>query len=103
MNWLSDDRRDRLRSAEAYVAKALKLSPDCADAHCALGALRIYSNRAVQGIAECERALAIDRNLAFAHGFIGMAKIFCGCSEETEAHILEALRISPRDRARGSG
>ena len=66
-------------------------------AHCALGAVRIYSNRAVQGIAECERALAIDRNLAVAHGFIGMAKIFSGCNEETEAHILEALRISPRD------
>ncbi len=96
-NWLSADRRDRLRSAEAYVAKALKLSPDFAAAHCALGTLRIYSNRAVQGIAECERSLAIDRNLASAHGFIGMAKIFCGCNEETEAHILEALRISPRD------
>ena len=26
-----------------------------------------------------------------------MAKVFCGCNEETEAHILEALRISPRD------
>ena len=97
VSWLSEDRRDRLLSAEAYINKALKLSPDSANAHCALGALRIYSNRAVQGIAECERALAIDRNLAPAHGYIGMAKIFSGCSEETEAHILEALRISPRD------
>ena len=97
MSWLSDDYRDWLFSAEAYVAKALKLGPDCAAAHCALGAVRIYGNRAVQGIAECERSLAIDRNLAFAHGLIGMAKVFSGCNEETEAHILEALRISPRD------
>jgi len=99
-NWLSADRHERherLRSAEVYVAKALKLSPDCAAAHCAVGALRIYSNRAVQGIAECERALAIDRNLASAHGYIGMAKCFSGRNEETEAHILDALRISPRD------
>jgi tetratricopeptide (TPR) repeat protein len=57
----------------------------------------MYNNRAVQGIAECERALAIDPNLAAAHGWVGLAKIFTGRSEETETHVLEALRISPRD------
>jgi TolB-like protein len=96
-SWLSDDRRDRLLSAATYVDKALKLRPDSATAHCALGALRMYGKRAAQGIAECERALAIDRNFAAAHGYIGMAKILAGRNEETEAHILEALRISPRD------
>jgi tetratricopeptide (TPR) repeat protein len=73
------------------------VAPGCAPAHCASGALRIYSNRAVQGIAECERSLAIDRNLAFAHALIGMGKVLLGRNEESEAHILEALRISPRD------
>jgi tetratricopeptide (TPR) repeat protein len=56
---------------------------------------------AVQGIAECERAVAIDRNYASAHGWIGVGKIFVGRSEETEAHILEAFRISPRDTTVG--
>jgi TolB-like protein len=56
-SWLSDDRRDRLLSAETYVDKALKLRPDSATAHCALGALRMYGKRVAQGIAECERAL----------------------------------------------
>jgi TolB-like protein len=96
-SWLSEDRRGLLLSAEAYIDKALKLRPDSANAHCALGVLRTYSNRAIQGIAECERALAIDRNFAAAHGFIGMAKILVGRNEDTEAHILEALRISPPD------
>jgi TolB-like protein len=96
-SWLSDERRDRLLSAEAYIDKALKVRPDSATAHCALGALRMYGKRAAQGIAECQRALAIDRNFAAAHGYIGMAKILAGRNEETEAHILEALRISPRD------
>jgi hypothetical protein len=41
--------------------------------------------------------LALDRNLAGAHGFIGLAKIFSGRSEETEVHVREALRLSPRD------
>jgi hypothetical protein len=49
------------------------------------------------GISECEQALALDRNLAAAHGWIGLAKIFMGRGEETEAHIRETLRISPRD------
>jgi tetratricopeptide (TPR) repeat protein len=57
----------------------------------------MYSNRGVQGIAECERALAIDRNLADAHAMIGMAKNHAGRNQETEAHVLEAFRISPRD------
>ena len=50
-----------------------------------------------QGIAECEHALALDRNLAEAHSSIGFGKIFIGRAEETEAHIAEALRLSPRD------
>ncbi|MBV8091773.1 MAG: hypothetical protein JO110_00785, partial [Acetobacteraceae bacterium] len=96
-SWLSEDRHKRLRSAEADLRKALKLRPDNAAAHCALGVQRMYSNRAAQGIAECERALAIDRNLADAHAMIGMGKNFGGRNQETEAHVLEALRISPRD------
>ena len=61
----------------------------------------MYSNRALQGIAECERALAIDPNLASAHVWIGIGKYFVGRNEETEAHVLEALRISPRDAHAG--
>src|SRR5208283_3220028 len=36
-------------------------------------------------------------NLANAHASIGNAKIYIGRAEETEAHVLEALRLSPRD------
>jgi len=62
-----------------------------------LGCVEIFTKRAAGGIAECEHALALDRNLAGAHHFIGLGKIFIGHAEETEAHILEALRLSPRD------
>jgi Flp pilus assembly protein TadD len=41
--------------------------------------------------------LALDRNLATAHGYIGLAKHFMGRGEETESHVQEALRLSPRD------
>jgi tetratricopeptide (TPR) repeat protein len=35
--------------------------------------------------------------LANAHGSIGIAKYFMGRAAETEGHVLEALRLSPRD------
>ena len=62
-----------------------------------LGVVQMLTNRAAQGIAECEQALALDRNLADAHAFIGRAKYFLGRGAETEAHVQEALRLSPRD------
>ena len=41
--------------------------------------------------------MALDRNLVQAHSIIGLGKIFLGRAEETEAHVAEALRLSPRD------
>ena len=93
----SDDRIARLAVAETASIKALSLVPNHAAAHAALGIVQTLTNRAAQGIAECERALALDRNYPSAHAFIGLAKYSLGRAEETEAHILEALRISPRD------
>ena len=83
--------------AEAKVTKALSSAPDHANGHRLLRHVEILSERAAQGIAECEHALELDRNLAAAHSTIGLAKIFIGRPEETETHILEALRLSPRD------
>jgi hypothetical protein len=97
----SEDRPERFRAAEADLGKALRLRPETADAHVALGLLRLYTNRANQGIAECERGLAIDRNHPHAHALIGLGKNFTGRHEETEAHVVEALRISPHDRRAG--
>ena len=94
---LADDRAACSLAAETNAIKALSLAPDHALAHRVLGGVYIFTNRAAQGIAECERALALDRNLADAHGAIGIAKNFMGRAAETEAHILEALRLSPRD------
>ena len=84
-------------AAEAKLTKALSSVPDHARGHLYLGFVDISTKRAAQGIAECEHALALDRNLAHAHAFIGMGKIFIGRAEETEAHVAEALRLSPRD------
>ena len=84
-------------AAEAKLTKALSSVPDHALGHMVMGLVDIQTKRAAQGIAECEHALALDRNLTHAHSSIGFGKIFIGRAEETEARILDALRLSPRD------
>jgi TolB-like protein/class 3 adenylate cyclase/Flp pilus assembly protein TadD len=97
IDFQTDDKPVRLAAAEATLTKILSMIPNHAMAHCLVGVAQIFSNRAIEGIAECEQALELDRNLAQAHGWIGLGKCFSGRAEETEAHVLKALRLSPRD------
>jgi tetratricopeptide (TPR) repeat protein len=46
-------------AAEGKLTKALSLIPGHARAHFVLGYVDIFTNRAAQGIAECEHALAL--------------------------------------------
>jgi TolB-like protein/DNA-binding winged helix-turn-helix (wHTH) protein len=96
-NLTRDDWTAQFAAAEAAITRALSLAPNHARAHSVLGFVQTHTSRPAQGIAECERALALDRNLADAHGFIGLAKHFLARGGETEGHIHEALRLSPRD------
>jgi TolB-like protein/class 3 adenylate cyclase len=94
---VADDRAERLATAHAAAMGALTLAPDHALAHFAMGIVHLSESRPAQGIAECELAITLDRNLAFAHAYIGLAKTFLGRAQETGAHVREALSISPRD------
>ncbi len=96
-NFFVSDPMAAFAAAEAKLTKALSSVPDHARGHRLLGYVEIFTKRAADGIAQCEHALALDRNLASAHAFIGLGKIFIGRAEETEAHVSEALRLSPRD------
>ena len=84
-------------AAEAKLTSALSLAPNDARAHMWLGLVDIWTRRAAEGIARCEHALELDRNLSQAHALVGYGKLFVGRAEETESHIAEALRLSPRD------
>jgi tetratricopeptide (TPR) repeat protein len=94
---LSDDWSARFSAAETMANKVLSLAPNHALAHVSLSVVQMCTKRVVQGIAECERALALDHNLALAHSLIGYAKYLLGRGAETEGHVKEALRLSPRD------
>ena len=88
----------RLAAAEADVTKALSVVPNHAVAHLRMGVIQIYTNRAARGLAECEQCvttrcqlMAIPRSHRFRKDSLGRA-------EETEAHVHEAFRLSPRDQ-----
>ena len=93
----TDDRPARFAAVEATLTKVLSQSPNNAWAHYLMCRVEVQTKRGAQGIAECERALALNPNLAAAHAQIGLAKVFDGHPEETESHELEALRVSPHD------
>ncbi|GKQ52003.1 adenylate/guanylate cyclase domain-containing protein [Bradyrhizobium sp. Ce-3] len=99
VHFIVDDVFSRFQSAEAYLVKALSLAPEHAAAHMFLGCVQVCSGHAAQGLAECEHALVLNRNLAEAHSTLGAIKAMVGRPTETEAHILEALRLSPLDGA----
>ena len=94
---MADDGPAHFTAAENALNDVLLRAPNHPRAHMLLGAVQIRTNRAARGIAECRQALALDRNLADAHGFIGLGKHALGQGEEVEGHIQEALRLSPRD------
>jgi TolB-like protein len=96
-SYLTDDRAPYLAAAEATSVMALSLAPGNAMAHLILGFVLNATNRVDRAMAEFERALALDRNLAEAHAAIGHAKYVMGRGTETEAHMNEAFRLSPRD------
>ena len=61
--------------------------------HFLMGLTLTLTHRPSQGIAEYERALALDSNFAAARAHIGVTKHRLGCAEETEANV-QAVSVS---------
>jgi TolB-like protein len=95
--YMSDDRAAQTRIAEAVVRQALSLAPSSANVRCSHGTVLHAIGLQERALREFELAIAIDRNLAVAHAYSGQMKFYLGRAAETEAHVAEALRLSPRD------
>jgi TolB-like protein/Tfp pilus assembly protein PilF len=93
----SDDRLGQVTSAEAAIAKAMELSSACAHVHFSRGTLVLSKGMPESALQEFEFATILDSNLAEAHAYIGITKLYLGRPEETEAHVKQAMRLSPRD------
>ncbi|MGA9850029.1 MAG: tetratricopeptide repeat protein, partial [Roseiarcus sp.] len=99
LSYATDDLSRFRAAAEVKLSKALTLAPNHAFAHAVMGVALCATNRIARGIEELERALAIDPNLATARAHIGGVHAYIDRAGETEAQVLEALRLSPRDRS----
>jgi TolB-like protein/class 3 adenylate cyclase/tetratricopeptide (TPR) repeat protein len=95
----STDRIEQLHAAEAAIDKALALAPNNAHAHFVRAEVLHLMRAPQRALEESELAIALDRNLPWAHANAGFTKLMLGRGEETEADIGEAIRLSPRDPA----
>jgi len=77
----SDDREIRLASAETSAKRALSLASTTRSATSSWARSMSILTRAEESIAEFERAIALDRNLALAHAWIGLPKPFLPAEE----------------------
>jgi tetratricopeptide (TPR) repeat protein len=82
------------RAAEPAIDKALALAPDNAYAHYVRAVVLFLMCEPERALEECELALALDRNLPWAHAHAGFMKLMIGRGEETEADIGEVGRRS---------
>ena len=88
---------EQLRVAEEAVAKARTLAPPSADAHYCRGMVQFAAGAPERALREREIALGFDRTHAAAHAWAGWTKIFLGRADDTEAHVIEAMSLVPRD------
>jgi TolB-like protein len=95
--FVDENRWAHFAKAEPLLTKVLALAPNNALAHAFMGIVQMQTRRVEAGIAECERAIALDRNLANAWGMIAYGKQLIGQAGQTEAYVKEAERLSPRD------
>jgi TolB-like protein/Flp pilus assembly protein TadD len=93
----SDNRADQIATADRAVSKALALAPDSAAVHFSRGIVLFATRLPEQALREHEVAISLDRNLAKSHVNIGLMKLCLGRARETEAHVAQAIRLSPRD------
>jgi class 3 adenylate cyclase/tetratricopeptide (TPR) repeat protein len=95
--YMSDTRAQQVRLAEAAISKALELAPNSARAHFCHAWVLMALRAPELAFRAIELAISLDRDLPFIHMRAGWIKIFLGRAEETEGHLNNAMRLSPRD------
>jgi TolB-like protein/class 3 adenylate cyclase len=93
----SDNRAEQIAAADRAVSEALALAPDSASVHFSRGTVLFAMRLPEQALREFELAIGLDRNFTKAHVYAGLMKLYLGRAKETEAHVAQAIRLSPRD------
>jgi TolB-like protein/Tfp pilus assembly protein PilF len=93
--WSSSVEQDKAR-AEQLLIEALGRDVNSSTAHWAMGLLRRSQNRLSEAKMEFERAIALDRNNAWAIFQLGQTLMWLGQPEAGIPHIEKSIRLDPR-------
>jgi adenylate cyclase len=93
------DFRETQAELERLAHRAVALSDADAEAHSSLSWALLARRDYPGALAEAERALALNPNLARAHGTLGQTLIFMGRPADGLPHIETCIRLDPRDPA----
>ena len=85
--------RDTQADAERYLAKAMKDPTPLA--HEVASAMLVHSGQQAEGVAEAQRAIAIDPNDADGYVALAGALSFAGRPDEALAAVEKAMRLNP--------
>ena len=88
-------KRGNLPSAQRAWRRAIRLKPDLAEAHNALGAVLWQHGKADEAIAEYQAALRLNPHYAIAHYNVGLALAHQDKTEEAITELRKAVRLNP--------
>jgi len=85
----------RVQEAIERYEHALRLDPECVDAHCNLGNTLFDLGKITEAIQHYEQALRIQPDFAEAHHNLGNALLHLGKVTEAIDHFEQAVRVKP--------
>jgi len=85
------------RQADAAIARAIEIDPQCAEVRYTKGNLFMLHGQLEQAIDEYRAAIDLNPSFSHAYSRIGLAKLELGRPAETFEPVLKALRLSPRE------
>jgi TolB-like protein len=91
---------EQIMAAKAAVLKALTISPESISARMCRAHLLCLLGEPEQALWEHVTADGDDSRPS-AHALLGSLKLFLGRAEETESHVIAAMRLSPGDHWSG--
>ena len=97
--WTGEDRESALRTAEAYVDRALEINPDTPDAYRAASGILLLKSRFDEAAAAARNAVKIGPNLPDVLAFGAFVLTCCGYAAEGIRHIERAISLSPNYQA----
>ena len=94
---LSADPKADLQRADEMVSRALAVDPNSARTHRRKARILTFQGHLDEGIAENERALALDPAAVYAYANLGWNYLYLGQFEKSLEYSDKAIRLSPFD------